>query len=198
VPKIVDHEERRQEVLAAVWRIIDREGIERSTIRAIAKEAGYSAGILAHYFSDKDDILTSALRLSHERITERWNAKLEGLEGIAALRELVLDNLPLDEERQIETKLEISYWTSALTRAEVLAVQETEAEILRKRIVTLVREAQDEGEITSERSGDEIAELLLALIDGLSLHAILYPQRLPPRLQSEIIERELERLRPPA
>ena len=118
MPKIVDHEERREEVIAAVWRVIARDGLESSTIRAMAKETGASAGVLAHYFEDKDDILTYALKLSHRRIRERQNSKLNGLTGLEALKALVLDNLPLDEERELETRLEISYWARSLTRAE--------------------------------------------------------------------------------
>ena len=74
--------------------MIARDGLERATIRTIAEETGWSTGVLAHYFTDKEDILASALQLSHERIAARWDEKLEGLQGLAALRELVLDNLP--------------------------------------------------------------------------------------------------------
>ena len=63
MPKIVDWDARRDEILAATWRVIARDGIARATIRAIAREAGCSRGILAHYFDDKADILGSALLL---------------------------------------------------------------------------------------------------------------------------------------
>jgi AcrR family transcriptional regulator len=195
VPKIVDHEERREEVIAAVWRVIEREGIENSTIRRIAKEAGYSAGILAHYFVDKADILTAALQLSHQRILARWDSKLAGLDGLEAVRELVLDNLPLDESRALETKLEISYWARSLSRQEVVEVQRTEASVLHGRMLELLTRAQETGELSAPETPAEITELLLALIDGLSLHAILYPERLTPGLQIDLVDREIDRLR---
>ncbi|HEY7075876.1 MAG TPA: TetR family transcriptional regulator, partial [Solirubrobacteraceae bacterium] len=95
MPKDVDHDERREELLEAVWRVIARDGLERATIRSLAAETGWSSGVLAHYFADKDDILGSALRLAYDRIRARWAAKLDGLSGAEALYELVLDNLPL-------------------------------------------------------------------------------------------------------
>jgi AcrR family transcriptional regulator len=195
VPKIVDHEERRKEVIAAVWHVIERDGIENSTIRGIAKEAGYSAGILAHYFVDKADILTSALRLSHQRISARWNAKLADLDGLDAVRELALDNLPLDEERALETKLEISYWARSLSRDEVIEVQRAEASILYRRLLDLLTQAQKSGEVSTSEAPEEITERLLALVDGLSVHSILYPERLTRSIQVELIDREIERLR---
>jgi AcrR family transcriptional regulator len=194
VPKIVDHDERRSEVIAAVSRVIARSGIDSSTVRSIAKEAGISTGNLAHYFANKDDILTSALKLSHKRINERWERKLAGLKGMAALRELVLDNLPLDEDRQLETRLEISYWARALALPHVLEVQRAEAATLYDLIVSLIRQARRLGEITSSESTRSIAEHLLALIDGLSLHAILYPDRLSVAFQKRLVERELNKL----
>ena len=42
MPKDVDHDARREELLEAVWRVIARDGMERATIRAIAKETGWS------------------------------------------------------------------------------------------------------------------------------------------------------------
>jgi len=190
LPKIVDHEERREEVITAVWRVIARDGLESSTIRAIAKETGASAGILAHYFEDKDDILTYALKLSHRRIRERQNNKLNGLTGLEALKALVLDNLPLDEERELETRLEISYWARSLTRAEVAKVQRAEAAILHKRMVTLVLEAQGLGEIEKNQSPEMIVERLHALIDGLSLRALIHRERVSKETQTAIIDQE--------
>lgn len=196
MPKIVDHEERRHEVLAAVWRVIERDGIEGTTVRKIAREAGYSAGILVHYFEDKDDILTSALRLSHERTRERWAEKLNGKAGVEALRELLLDNLPLDEERNLETRLEISYWARALSSADVMAVKQRESAELRSRLHGLAQEAQRRGEITDTVPADEVTRRLVALIDGVSLHAILHPAIFTVEAQRQAVERELEFLRP--
>ena len=71
MPKIVDWDARRDEILSATWRVIARDGISGATIRAIAREANCSRGILAHYFDDKADILGSALVMSHRRVVAR-------------------------------------------------------------------------------------------------------------------------------
>jgi AcrR family transcriptional regulator len=46
MPKIVDWDARRDEILSATWRVIVRDGIAGATVRAIAREAGCSPGIL--------------------------------------------------------------------------------------------------------------------------------------------------------
>src|SRR5215472_14196237 len=113
MPKIVDWDARRDEILSATWRVIARDGIARATIRAIAREAGCSRGILAHYFDDKADILGSALVMSHRRVVTRMEARAAGLTGLAALRAIVLEALPLDDERDLEAQIEISFWGRA-------------------------------------------------------------------------------------
>src|SRR4051794_4185036 len=106
MPKVVDHDQRRDEIVAAAGRVIARDGLERATVRRIAVEAGYSSGVLDHYFDGKDDILVKALEGSHVRIRNRVGSTLRGRRGLAGLRGLLLDNLPLDDDRSLETRIE--------------------------------------------------------------------------------------------
>ncbi len=192
MPKDVDHDERREELLEAVWRVIARDGMERATIRTIAKETGWSSGVLAHYFADKEEIIGSALRLMYERIAARWEVKLADLSGIRALHELVLDNLPLDDERELETKVFMNYWSREIRNR--AARHDRRAPKLIDRLIELAREGQDAGEIRSDEAPEDIAERLLGLIDGYSLHALLDPDRLTRERQVALVQQEFDRL----
>ncbi|WP_326636125.1 TetR/AcrR family transcriptional regulator [Nonomuraea fuscirosea] len=200
MPKIVDHDERRREVLSAAGRVIVRDGIDAATTRAIAKEAGYSNGVLAHYFADKDEILLSALRQSHERIRARLTGKVTDAGGpggsaLAALRELLLDNLPLDDERARETRLEVSFWSRSLASERLAGVQRAEADELRAAVRDLLGRARAAGELRNGADElDDHAEHLLALMDGLSLHLLLYPERLTRADAGRVMLRALDRL----
>ncbi|WP_169945999.1 TetR/AcrR family transcriptional regulator [Microbispora sp. H11081] len=195
MPKIVNHEERRGEVVAAARRIILREGIEAATTRAIAREAGYSNGVLTHYFADKDEILLSALEASHRRIADRLREKLSGRTGLAALRELLLDNVPLDDERAGETGLEVGFWGRSLTSPALLEVQRREAAELRYLVTSLLRSAAEAGEIRVDEDLEDVAERLLALVDGLSVHRLLYPSHVTAQRLERLVTGEIERLR---
>jgi len=194
MPKKVDQDERRAELLVAVWQVIARDGLENVTVRTLARETGFSAGTLAHYFADKDDILVSALRLSHEQIAARWEEKLEGLQGLEAFRELVLDNLPLDDEREMETRLAMNYWVRAVTHEHVVSSQWRKGPPLFSRLADLAAEGQELGQITRDETPEAIAERFHALIDGLSLHSLLYAERLTRERQVELMEVEFRRL----
>ena len=195
MPKVVDHDERREELLEAVWRVLARDGLNGTTIRSIADETGWSAGVLAHYFTDKEDILISALHLSHERIGARWEEKLEDLQGLAALRELVMDNLPLDDERELETKLELILWDRSVASEETrTALTHRGSPTLIERLEKLVAEAQAAGEISTDEPSGEVAERLLGLIDGLSLRHLLQPKRFTRKRLAALMESELSRM----
>ena len=195
MPKIVDHEERREEVVEAARRVILREGIEATTTRAIAREAGYSNGVLTHYFADKDDIMLSALRASHRRIVDRLRVKLAGLGGMAALRELLLDNLPLDDERLGESVLEVGFWGRSLTSPRMLEAQRADAEELRRLVRSLLGAAAEAREIGTPEDLGDVTERLLALVDGLSVRRLLHPGRIDAGRLERLLDAELDRLR---
>ena len=69
VPKIVDHDERRLELVDATWRIIARLGIEGATMREIALEAGFANGALKPYFPTKDTLLEFAFGHSNDDLS---------------------------------------------------------------------------------------------------------------------------------
>jgi len=194
MPKDVDHDERREELAESVWRVVARDGLEGATIRGIARETGWSPGALAHYFADKDDILESALRIAYERVAARWDRRLESLSGLVALRELVLDNLPLDDERELETKFLMNYWSRAIRGDHGVPRPSRRGPLLIDRLAAIAREGQRSGEITTDRAPEDIAELLLGLIDGFSLHALLDPDRLTRRRQIALVDEELGRM----
>lgn len=195
MPKKVDHEARREELVLAAWRVIAARGIDEVTIREIARESGYSSGVLAHYFENKDDLLAHALRLSHTRIRRRYDDEVQAPVAADALKAILLDNLPLDEQRDLETRIEMSFWARALRNEALHEIQQQESETLRALLRELVEKAQKDGAIAAEHDREEILELLGAVIDGISLHALLYPDRLPAEKQASVMEFALQLLK---
>ena len=195
MPKIVDWDARRDEILSATWRVIARDGLARATIRAIAREARCSPGILAHYFDDKADILGSALLMSHRRVAARMDAGTAGLSGLEALEVVMLEALPLDERRDLEAQIEISFWGRALGTAELRELQHTEFDHLYARLRRHLQEACDRGELAGSLDIGLATHQLVVLIDGLSAERVLYPGRVTPQRQIEMLESLLDSFR---
>lgn len=108
MPKIVDHEQRREEIALVACRVVAQYGFEQATIVRIAREAGYTTGMVAHYFDTKQDIVIAALRLILRRIEERLTPG--GADGQAPLLAVLTEALPVDETRYIECAFWIAFW----------------------------------------------------------------------------------------
>lgn len=198
MPKIIDWEARKGEILEATWRVIARDGLSRTTVRAIAREADCSLGILSHYFDDKLDILASALLLSHQRVRERTEKKVVGLSGMAALRIAMLEALPLDAERELEARIEVSFWGRILSDARLSELGQIEVNLLGSRLRGHLDEARDAGELRENLDLDLATQELLVLIDGISVERTHFPASVPPKRQVEMLELRLSEFRAPA
>ena len=114
MPKIVDHDQRRVELVEATWRIIARLGLDAATMREVAAEAGFANGALKPYFPTKDDLLQATFNYVFTRTNGRAEVAVKGLSGIEGLRAFCHEILPLDEERLAEARVVIPFWQAAM------------------------------------------------------------------------------------
>ena len=57
MPKLVDSDERREFIARIAAELIAEEGIEKATIREIAKRAGATRGLVEHHFRNKAEMI---------------------------------------------------------------------------------------------------------------------------------------------
>ena len=105
MPKIVDHEQRRDEIALVACRVVAEHGFDQATIVRIAREAGYTTGMVAHYFDTKQEIVIAALRLILRRSEERL-MRPAGEDLLTILTE----SLPVDADRFIECAFWTAFW----------------------------------------------------------------------------------------
>jgi TetR/AcrR family transcriptional repressor of bet genes len=108
MPKIVDHDRRREEIAQVACQVVAEMGFRQATIARIARAAGYTTGMVAHYYDSKQDIILAALRLILKRIEERLRRR-EG-EGDADLLSVLSEALALDKQRFIECAFWMAFW----------------------------------------------------------------------------------------
>jgi AcrR family transcriptional regulator len=194
MPKLVDHDVRRKQLLDAVWRIIARAGIAGATTREIAREAGVSNGVLAHYFPDKDSLLTAALRSSYKQYYDRVSQKTQGLVGLDAIRIIVSEALPLDPRRLTEAQIGVTFNGMALGNATLTETVRAEFERFWDFLSYRVTEALTLGQLAPNTRPEDVIHELVVLVDGLSVQAVLYPARVPASRQEQILEAILGRV----
>jgi AcrR family transcriptional regulator len=118
VPKIVDHAERRQEIALAACQAIAKKGLDAVTLVDIAKEAGCTTGMLAHYYKTKWDVIIAALRLMHVRLEKRLSDGMKNQH--VELADLLEEALPTTPEHRAESAAWLTFWGVAISRPELL------------------------------------------------------------------------------
>lgn len=191
MPKIVDHAARREEVAEATWRVIAREGIEAATIKEIAKETGYSTGIFAHYFKNKNELLMYALQLASLRMGARMWKRGEGASGRDVLKNVLLEALPLDAERKLEWRIWVTFWGRAVSDSFLAEEQKRWYVEYRSLIRGLILDGQRNGYFKAEIDAQEEADSIVGLVAGIGMQATMEPQRFPPEYLVALLERHL-------
>ena len=101
MPKVVDHDERRRQIAAAVSEIAATDGLGDVSFRTVAARAGMSVSLIQHYFGDKANLLKTTLELQSEALAVHIASQLGELgadpEPSAVLRAVAYAFLPLDD-----------------------------------------------------------------------------------------------------
>lgn len=176
MPKIVDHDKRRLELVEATWRIIAKRGIEGATMREIAMEAGFANGALKPYFPTKDDLLTFAFAHVFNQTNARMDSATVGQHGLAALRSYCHEILPLDAERLNEARIAIAFWQRALTDTAKAALHDSSMEQWREALFAKLREAKDLGELRGGLNDEDIVGGIMTFVLGAQITATLTPE----------------------
>lgn len=201
MPKIVDAEARRAEIVEAVFRIIAVDGLERASLREVADEAGLAVGSVRHYFAGSEELLSHSFAAVVDRITGRLTAALPAMAanepGTGPHREAVLtllsEFLPLDEERAVDACVWMAFKNAARIRpflaAEADRSHREVAAVVGQVITALV---PDDGD--GQHSLAVEAERLLATLDGLCMHALLQPAWMTAQMCHDVLDRHLRTL----
>ncbi|TDD49314.1 TetR family transcriptional regulator [Nonomuraea terrae] len=180
-----DHEARRRDVSAAVWQVMATRGFAGLTLRAVAAELGATTGLLTHYFPTKQALVEYALDLLEQRTASR--PRRHAGKGLAALRDALLDILPLTPEATDSNRIWVSSWDAALSDPDLSTGYARKYAQSRDRLSERVAAAQELGELPP---GDplHIAVGAQSFILGLVVQALFDPVAFPPQRQVELLD----------
>jgi AcrR family transcriptional regulator len=197
VPKLIDHEARRLELVEAAWRVILRDGAGRVSVRAVAAEARVSAGSLRHLFPTQAELLRSAMDRVNSTVRARILALPADLDGPDRALRIVRELLPLDVERRAEMEVNLALIAAAVTDSGLAAARDESFAGLRyacERVLVLL---DDSGELAPSLDTVLEAARLHALIDGLAAHLTYQAPDAATDWADAVVRRHLESLRPP-
>ena len=91
MPKIVNHDEYREEMLEKCFHFFSRNGFSKVTMREIADEIGISTGTLYHYFSTKENILGELIAWAGEKNVGDYISRISPGDSIQQRFKLIVD-----------------------------------------------------------------------------------------------------------
>lgn len=180
MPKLVDHNERRREITAAMWRILLRDGMGAVTVRALAAEAGWSVGAIRHYYTSQDDLILFATAEMLAAVTGRIYSLDLSCPDRDVLQQAIEEMLPLDRQRKAEAQIWLALLTRRIANPQVGEKANDLDFVVRDAVRQLLAKLQSADLIAAGRDLEVEAVRLHALIDGLALHAMSEPPLDPP------------------
>lgn len=116
MPRRVDHDLRRREILDAVIRITVKGGLGSATFREVAAEAGVSVRLVQYYFGTKAELLLATQRHVAARSVARIRRLREGGsdEPREVLRTIMGSFVPVDDESRDSMLMFVALFTASL------------------------------------------------------------------------------------
>ena len=178
MPRLIDHEARKAELVNAMWAVIHEQGISAVSLRTVAARAGVSVGSLRHLFPTRASLLVYAAELMIERI-----------KAVHSAHSMLLQLLPIDMQRRSEMEINVALVAESGADAQLALIQERAKSDLAGLCQVLLTRLRPDVEI--ERCSRQ-AMRLHALIDGMAFHLLQADPTDGTQWAQEVLLEELE------
>jgi AcrR family transcriptional regulator len=181
--------DRRDALLRAAQRVIQRQGFAAATVGEITGEAGASLGLLNYHFTSKDQVLAEAFagvaRTDLDELLEIAGRDEPAPRRLAAF---------LDSSGWVDReswRMWIDAWGNAVWAPTLRATLEDFARGWRAALGQVLADGVAEGAWACDDPEDAAARLVAAL-DGIGVHTTLHPDEVPAPLAARWARRLAE------
>ena len=190
----MSYDERRIEVAKAAWQVILREGLDRTSMRAIAQELGSSTGVVTHYFRDKDELILFALGLVFENVAAEMEALTQRQKSIDRLEQMMFVALPLEQIDRDDWKVWIAFLGYSIGREHLVKEHRKRYDLLRQIISQELADLQTARLIRADLDLTLEANALIALVDGIGTGVVICPEQFSADRQQHLVRRHISTL----
>lgn len=159
---------RQLQFIEATVEIIHEEGLHGTTLSRVAKRAGASPGLVAHYFGDKSGLLHATFRHLARALGAEFRTHLVQVRGPRDRLNAVIEaNFAESQSSPAVVSAWLAFWGQVNHRPELARVQRVVTNRLKSNLLYGLRE------LVPVEDADQIASGLAVMIDGLWLRAML-------------------------
>jgi len=178
MPRIIDKEAKKAEILQAAMKVFSRQGVVKTKMIDIAKAAGIGKGTIYEYFRSKEDIFAEAYNSVFKSMETSLINTVESLddpvEKLNSLVELSLKHFVTESRDFIGIMMD--FWAEGVRRKDhkiidIIAMHEMYSKY-RKLIAGILTEGIEKGQF---RNMDihSMSATIIAALDGLLLQWIM-------------------------
>ena len=168
-----DHSAKRVQIAEAACKVFLRLGLGRTSLADIAREMGYTTGVLRHYFADRDELLLYAKNLLFDRSYARAEGAAATRVGLEKLRAMAVELLPTSPEAIDGYRLLAMFNGNAIGEPRLMKLQERRNDRHARLLGGIIGALQKEGILPKNLDSRFEAAGLLALIDGLAEQLVM-------------------------
>jgi AcrR family transcriptional regulator len=163
--------ERHGELLRRAVEISRADGLSAVTLRKVAADLGVTPGLVSHYFSSAEQLITAAFRTAATEDLDNARELMVG-ERTSTAKIYALMDYALDESSMEASALWLEAWSLGRGNPALAA----EADALTDQWLASIAEVVREGNATGEfhaGDADVAARRLLTMIDGLGAQMVV-------------------------
>ncbi len=187
MPKIVDHDERRQLIVDGMWRIVQRDGLAAVSVRSIAAEVGLSKSTIGHYFPSQAQVLSLAVEQTIESTTaDAIELDLDNCTPAIAESVLLL-MVPTTARQRKRAEVWLALLDERNSDPDIGATLTHLNQMVREGIRTLLASMAANGLVGKGRDLDRETIKIHAVIDGLSLQTLTDQKATPTATVKQVL-----------
>jgi AcrR family transcriptional regulator len=188
MPKIVDHDARRKDITRAVLKLVAQSGVRGTDIRSVAKEGGWSTGLINHYYTSKRQLLVAALRESVQGVADQM-AAVEHIEvGTKRIQAILEAGMPLGGKRTATCRIFFHFSSEWVNDPELSSELAGYYAYWRQYVQSAIEDAQQDNQFLAHDPAS-LSEILVGLAEGLGIQSLFDPKMMnEERLRTRIME----------
>lgn len=163
--------ERHSELLAKAVEISRAEGLSAVTLRRVAADLGVTPGLVSHYFSAAEQLITAAFRSAAVADLDEARSHVDAAPTALAKMDALMDYL-LDDSSDDASALWLEAWSLGRRNAALASEANELTDDWLACIAGIVRAGTQDGEFRVD-DVDVAARRLLTMIDGLGAQKVV-------------------------
>jgi AcrR family transcriptional regulator len=184
-----DHHAKRVEIADAACEVILRVGLDRTSLNDIARQLGYTTGVLRHYFHDKEELLLFTKNMLFDKLFDQMRSAADAKEGVDRLTAMALMNVPTSEKAIKTWRVLAAFNGRAIGNSTFMRLQSSRYAKGWDLYIDELRALQDDGHIGPKIDPRVEGFGICSFVEGIAAQVMIAPRTWRKEELSYLVER---------